>query len=205
MIYITSISPHTSSRHPQIWSRQRQTNRHHPDTPRHRRFYFLEGTGKKAISEQAWLLCIFTDIFGINTSPDTLRLYPDTFRHNPDTPRHRRFNAIQGTGRKDNIWVSWPNIMFYQQIWYYYIPKRSQTPSRHHPDTILTPTDIFPTPPDKGVFTFYVIQRTCPLHSALWYIKMLMSEGVLKVSGWCLDGASGCLEWMNTKSLCKMF
>ena len=120
MIYMTSISPHTSSRHPQIWSRQRQTNRHHPDTPRHRRFYFLEGTGKKAISEQAWLLCIFTDIFGINTSPDTLRLrqriYPDTPRHNPDTPRHRGFYAIQGIGRQDNIWLSWPNTICLQYI-----------------------------------------------------------------------------------------
>ena len=77
-----------------------------------------------------------TKIFRINSSPDTLRPHPDTPRHNSDTPRHRHLYAIQGTGRKSNIRVSWPNIFVCQLIWYWCLPRHHQTPSRHHPDTL---------------------------------------------------------------------
>ena len=90
------------------------TPRYDPDTVRHPQtpsshppgigvFNYLRALEEKAISELARLLYIFTNRFGINTSPDTLILYPDTLRHNPDTPRHRHLYAIQGTGIKDNI------------------------------------------------------------------------------------------------------
>ena len=59
---------------------------------------------------------------------------------------------------------------------------------RHHPDTIQTPSRHLETqsrhPRQRH---FYVIQGTCPIYSALYYIKM--SEGVWMVSGvsgWCL-------------------
>ena len=61
---------------------------------------------------------------------------------------------------------------------------------RHHPDTNQTPSIHLETqsrhPRQRH---FYVIQGTCPIYSALYYIKM--SEGVWMVSGvsgWCLDG-----------------
>ena len=41
--------------------------------------------------------------FGINTSPNTLRLHPDTLRHNPDTSMHKRCYAVQDTGIKANF------------------------------------------------------------------------------------------------------
>ena len=89
-----------------------------------------------------------TKIFRINSSPDTLRPHPDTPRHNSDTPRHRHFYTIQGTGRKSNIRVSWLNIFFCQQIWYWCLPRHHQTPSRHHPDTLRHHPDIIQTPSD---------------------------------------------------------
>ena len=53
-----------------------KTHRHHPDTPQTKAFYVLEGTGRKGNMN----LIHFTNIFGINTSPDTLRPHPDTLR-----------------------------------------------------------------------------------------------------------------------------
>ena len=88
------------------------TQRHHPDTTRHRRFYLLEGTGRKSNIWAGMTFIHFYQHIWYYYTPDTLRFYPDTLRHNPDTPRHWRFYAIQGTGIKDNIWVSWPNIIF---------------------------------------------------------------------------------------------
>ena len=80
------------------------TLRHHPDTPQIGVFKYQRALEEKAISELARLLYIFTNSFGINTSPGTLRLYPDTLlRHNPDTVRHKRFYAMQGTGIKDSV------------------------------------------------------------------------------------------------------
>ena len=62
---------------------------------------------------------------------------------------------------------------------------------RPHPDTQRHSPD---TPRQKR---FYVIRGTCPQYSALYYIKMPMSEGVWMVSEWCLgrlDGVCGCLD-----------
>ena len=60
---------------------------------------------------------------------------------------------------------------------------------RHHPDTIQTPSRHLETqsrhPRQRH---FYVIQGTCPIYSALYYIKMPLSGWCLGVSGWCLDG-----------------
>ena len=76
-------------------------------------------------------------------TPKTYARHPKTpSRHRPDTPRHHtynprngRFYTLEGTGRKGNLWESWPNIICCQYIWYWYILRQPQTPSRHHPDT----------------------------------------------------------------------
>ena len=138
MIYMTSLLPQTSARHPKIWSRHCQTPTDTIQTP-----------------------C----------------------RHNPYTPKHRRFYAIQSTGIKDNIWVSWPNIISLPTDLVLIHPQTLsdpiQTTSRHpetqsrHPQTkaFLCNTENLP---------FITLKCLC-----------------LRVFGWCLgclDGVWGCLD-----------
>ena len=99
----------------------------------------------------AWLLYIFTNRFGINTYPDTIRPHPDTPRHNSDTPRHRHCYAIWGTERKCNIWVSCPNIFFANR----FSIDASQDTLRHHLDIIQTLSDTIQTSPEIDVFMHY--------------------------------------------------
>ena len=57
-----------SSRHPQTPSKHHpDTLRHHPDTPKHRRFYAIEGTGRKG-NIRVWPISNFSNGFGIATS-----------------------------------------------------------------------------------------------------------------------------------------
>ena len=84
----------------------------------------------------------------MSTYPDTITPHPDTPRQNSDTPRHRHCYAIQGTERKCNIWVSWPNIFFANRFGI----DASQDTLRHHLDIIQTPSDTIQTPPDIDVF-----------------------------------------------------
>ena len=84
----------------------------------------------------------------MSTYPDTITPHPDTPRQNSDTPRHRHCYAIQGTERKCNIWVSWPNIFFANRFG----TDASQDTLRHHLDIIQTPSDTIQTPPDIDVF-----------------------------------------------------
>ena len=99
MIYMTSQLLQTSARCDPDTVRHSQTpSRQPPDIGVSNYQRALE---EKAIIELARLLYMFTNRFGIITSPDTLRLYPDTLRHNPDTPRH--VYRIQVTRIKDNI------------------------------------------------------------------------------------------------------
>ena len=69
-------------------------------------------------------------------------------------PRHRRFYVLAGIWIKSIIWVSWPNIFFCQQIWYWCLPRHPQTPSRHPPDTLRHHPD---TPRHRP---FYAIEGT---------------------------------------------
>ena len=100
--------PQTPSRH------QSDSSRHHPDTPRHMSFYTIEGTGIKGYVWLSWpnFLLIHFVLAQPQTASDTIKAPSDTPRHHPDIPRQRRIYAIEGTGRKVNIWVSWPIIHF---------------------------------------------------------------------------------------------
>ena len=78
------------------------THRHNPDTPRHRRFYAIQGTGKRAISEYHDLKYFLPRDLVLHTQS---KHHPDTLRH-PQTPfTHPQtcFYAIDGTRRKGNI------------------------------------------------------------------------------------------------------
>ena len=82
IIYMTSKPPQASARHPQISSRHCQTPTDTIQTPtRHTLFLVLRALEEKAIYELSWPIWICANIFGFNTSPDTLRLHLDTPRH----------------------------------------------------------------------------------------------------------------------------
>ena len=67
--------------------------------------------------------------------PDTLRHHPETLQTSIDivqTPHDTKICYIlEGIGIRGNIWH---NIILYQWIWYWYIPRYPYTPSRYHPD-----------------------------------------------------------------------
>ena len=53
------------------------------------------------------------------------------------------------TGRKGCSWLKWPQLDWYQLIWYYNTPRKyqeslrqPQTPPRHLPDTLKTPQNM---------------------------------------------------------------
>ena len=129
MIYMTSKLRQTSARHLQVWSRHPQTpSRHLPDIGV---FMPKRALEEQAISELAKVLHIFTNRFGISTSPDTQTLS----RHPQTQSRQRLFYAIQDNGIKDNIWVSWPDIICLPTDLVLIHPQTLsdsfQTPSRH--------------------------------------------------------------------------
>ena len=111
-------------------------------------------------------------------------------RHNPDTPRHRRFYAIQSTGIKDNIWISWPNIICLPTDLVLIHP---QTPSYPIQTTSRHPRTQSRHPQTKA-FLFYTDNlpfKECPiLHKYAFF--------------WgCLDGVWGCQDgvWMGSESV----
>ena len=90
--------PQTASDTIKIKTPSRQTPpRHHPDTPRQRRIYVIEGTVKKSISEYNDLSEYFR--FGIDTSPTTsgaIQIHPDIIQtpsRHPQTPNEAKQNA----------------------------------------------------------------------------------------------------------------
>ena len=148
MIYMTSILTQTSARHPQIWSRHcrrpTDTIRHSPDRQRH--FYLLEGTGRNG---NIWVGITFIHFYQQICYEYISRHHHTSPRHSQtESPRHRHCYAIQGTERKCNIWVSWPNIFFANRFG----TDASQDTLRHHLDIIQTPSDTIQTPPDIDVF-----------------------------------------------------
>ena len=139
--------------HPQTQSRHHpDTLRHHSDTPDIGVFYTIHDTGRKGkiwvswpninFCQQIWHWCI------LRHSQTQSRHHPDTLRHHPDTPDIGVFYTIHDTVRKGKIWVSWPDINFCQQIWYWCILRHPQTQSTHHPDTLRHHPDT----PDIGAF-----------------------------------------------------
>ena len=181
MIYMTSKLRQTSARHLQVWSRHPQTpSRHLPDIGV---FMHKRALEEQAISELAKVLYIFTNIFGISTSPDTQTLS----RHPQTQSRHPQAMAfLCNTGQR--------NKRQYLSVltWYNLFANRFGTNTS--PDILRLLPDIIQTPKDTGSprqRRFYVIQGTCHIYCALSYIKMPMSEGVWMVSGvsrGCLDG-----------------
>ena len=103
----------------------------------------------------AWLLYIFTNRFGINTYPDTIRPHPDTPRHSQTLP-----DTIQ-TPQDIDICMQYRTmevnaISEYHSLLYFldniFGIDASPDTLRHHLDIIQTPSDTIHTPPDIDVF-----------------------------------------------------
>ena len=109
MIYMTSKLPQTSARHPQI---DQDTHRHHPDTPQTKAFLGIRDHWKKQLylSWQDFFTFLQTDLLSIppQTHSDSIQTPSDTIQTPPGISV---FYAIHGTWIKDNIRVSWPNII----------------------------------------------------------------------------------------------
>ena len=143
MIYMTSKLPQTSARHPQ---NDQDTHRHHPDTPQTKAFLGIRDHWKKRqyLSWQDFFTFLPTDLVSIppQTHSDSIQTPSDTIQKPPGIGV---FYAIQGTRIKDNIWVSWPNIICLPT---HLVLIHPQTLS----DPIQTPRDTVQTHPDKSVF-----------------------------------------------------
>ena len=106
-IFMTSIPPQTSARHPMAPFRHPQTlSRHYPDTPNIGVFAYERALEEKAIAESNdSLYSTVFNLYDTYTTPDICQTHLDIIQTPQTVSRHpwyTRFPVLESTGRKGN-------------------------------------------------------------------------------------------------------